>query len=174
MASKLLGLVGSTLRYFCASIQKQNVCSFHRGNKRVEVHQLNANVQFWEYISVEQAAFLLSVLYTGDAGSCLRGGRDPFLFWKLPWNWKLFSLVVNYLDNDCFCHHRQRLLPCRLCNKSLCYLCSCVSSMAFVAAQQFLVMDLALFHTLLLIKVEGWLTFILNFWDEMCYFSCKP
>lgn len=155
MASKPLGLVGSTLRYFCASIQKQNVCSFHCGNKTVEIHQLNANVQFWEYISVEQAGFLLSVLYTGDAGSYLRGGRDPFVFWKLPWSLKLFFLVFNYLDNDGFCHHRQRLLPCRLCNKSLGCLCSCVSSMVSVAAQQFLVMDLALFHTLLSIKMEG-------------------
>lgn len=101
--------------------------------KQLKYISLTADFQSWEYISVWQAGFLLSVLYTGDAGSCLRGGRDPFLFWKLLW--KLFFLMFNYLDNDCFCHHKQRLLPCRLCNKFLGCLCSCVKQHGFCGSR---------------------------------------
>lgn len=66
--------------------------------------------------------------------------------------WSCSSWCLTTWTRIVFATTGKDFLPCRLCNESIGCFCSCVSSMAFVAAEQLLVMDLALFHTLLSIK----------------------
>lgn len=68
---------------------------FQKKIKSPEFINTDVNTQFWEYFSSRETYFFVaSVRCAQETGLYLKGGRDPFMIWKLPWSSKLFLVYT--------------------------------------------------------------------------------